>query len=225
MINEKLRRAKAFFFDLDGTLVDSEELHKLAYITILENDAPQLVEKFNYDELRGRTTKESLLFLGLDDRQATELTLKKQNAYRTFVSEGKLRTIPLMEEIFKMLSSRGDVYIVTGSARETVKKVLKNLGLTDFVKGIIAAEDVTNSKPHPEPYIIALNLSQKNADEAIVIEDSENGIKSATAAGIFTISIDEKYDHPLSMNLTPEELLEEIKKLISVCKQLQNEDK
>jgi putative hydrolase of the HAD superfamily len=68
---------------------------------------------------------------------------------------------------------------------------LARLGLADRFEAIICGDDVSlgRTKPHPDLFLKALDALGVNADEAIVFEDSPNGVNAARAAGIFVVSI------------------------------------
>jgi HAD superfamily hydrolase (TIGR01509 family) len=81
-------------------------------------------------------------------------------------------------------------YALTTSGRKVQqKKILAKFNLTDFFQIMVMADDVRNGKPHPEPYAVTVRKLNERPGECLVIEDSDNGIISAKAAGCQTCGI------------------------------------
>ena len=74
--------------------------------------------------------------------------------------------------------------IVTSSKKNHFEIIHKNSGLLKYFDFILTADNYVNSKPAPDPYLKALELSGVKKEECMVIEDSERGLKSALAAGL-----------------------------------------
>ncbi|MCU7726483.1 HAD family hydrolase [Actinoplanes sp. KI2] len=74
--------------------------------------------------------------------------------------------------------------IVTTAKRADFDLIHEKRGIRQFMEFVLAREDYANAKPHPEPYLTGLRRFGVTADEALVVEDSARGLKSAVAAGI-----------------------------------------
>jgi HAD superfamily hydrolase (TIGR01509 family) len=99
------------------------------------------------------------------------------------------------EFLEKMEKSQKYCYALTTSGRRFQQdKILAKFDLADFFKIIVAADDVSNGKPHPEPYTTTVEKLNKLPDECLVIEDSDNGILSAKAAGCQACGIMTTFD-------------------------------
>jgi beta-phosphoglucomutase-like phosphatase (HAD superfamily) len=103
-----------------------------------------------------------------------------------------MKGIPELLEFFK---GNGTICCVASSTvTPMVEKYLNIAGIRDYFKHIIGGDQVKNSKPNPEIFLKALGKTPFNKDEAVIFEDSENGIRAAHAAGIPVICIpDLKY--------------------------------
>jgi HAD superfamily hydrolase (TIGR01509 family) len=103
----------------------------------------------------------------------------------------KPKPLPGIASLMTRAKQEGiEIWVVTGSGQELLLEDL----CSDFpgliLKGkIISGKDVTHCKPHPEPYLTALERSKYNAGEVVVIENAPLGIQAAKAAGIYTIAI------------------------------------
>lgn len=84
--------------------------------------------------------------------------------------------------------------VASSTVTPMVEKYLNIAGIRDYFEHIIGGDQVKNSKPNPEIFLKALGKTPFNKDEAVIFEDSENGIRAAHAAGIPVICIpDLKY--------------------------------
>jgi beta-phosphoglucomutase-like phosphatase (HAD superfamily) len=82
--------------------------------------------------------------------------------------------------------------VVSGSPRASVKKTLGVLGLLDLFPVIVGAEDTPKGKPHPDPFLLAAKKLGVDPKKCLVFEDGELGIKSAEAAGMKWVRVEQK---------------------------------
>lgn len=168
-------------FDLDGTLVDSESSHEASYKAVLKQYSPETLSCFDYEILKGRPTRESFRLLGLSE----SLTPLKQQEYRRRVLSGEVDTLPGAHALVEGLSQQGKrLFLVTGASSEAANAILRHHRLDIYFEGIVSAEDVTRGKPDPEPYLQCLSRYGLEAEKCLAVEDAENGVQSALAAGL-----------------------------------------
>jgi len=119
----------------------------------------------------------------------------KQRIYKIksdlFNASPEAQPIANVDKVLEYLVQRNiQIMIVTGSAQVSLMSRINHYFPNKFTKErIICAFDVKHGKPHPEPYLKALERAEVVAEEAIVIENAPLGIKSAVEAGIFTIGV------------------------------------
>lgn len=90
----------------------------------------------------------------------------------------------------KYLKEKGyKTCLATSTVKEFVDVILKHYGLLEYFDEVLTADDVTKGKPDPQIYNIALKRLMVSKGEAIVFEDSKNGVSSAKNAGIYCIGI------------------------------------
>jgi HAD superfamily hydrolase (TIGR01509 family) len=173
---------KAIIFDNDGVLVDTEILYFKATKEILASQGASLtLEMFIDSNIKSNRSAWHML-----DKSPEELkALKKlrNDRYTELLSEGDL-SYSGVHEVINELSEKYRLCIVTTSRKmhfEAIHQWTDYLGHFEFV---ITVDDVTNSKPHPEPYLKALERLELPATDCVVIEDSYRGMKSAASAGI-----------------------------------------
>ena len=94
------------------------------------------------------------------------------------------------EELLKYLTSRGvKIALATGTSRPSVMHHLKEVDAEKYFTEIICGGDVENGKPAPDVFLLAAERLGENPERCIVLEDSENGIRAAAAAGMRCIGI------------------------------------
>lgn len=187
-----MRKFQAVIFDFDGVLVDSEPLHYHAWSEALAPLGVQVSEEVYHER-----------FIGIEDRGAIEWlasahpTHSFEDLWATFPRKQELfleRILaePLVPEasrkLFEQLKVEGYLLgVVSSSSRCEVWPVLELNGVRHLFDLGVFAEDVVRKKPHPEPYQKALEAM--GVQQALVLEDSNAGIASATAAGCEVIRV------------------------------------
>ncbi len=179
---------KAVFWDMDGTLVDSEPLHEAALVAALRSVgiAPpvNLHERVLgiaaapvYEMLRA----EFGLDLPFDD-----WIVRKYDHYMPMAATLKPR--PGAIEVFNELRALGvQQAVVSNSDRVIVDANLSAVGLIYPGMRTISRNDVREGKPHPEPFLRAAWLAGVDPSDAVAVDDSVTGATSGLAAGMRTI--------------------------------------
>lgn len=181
---------KGFFFDLDGTLVDTHEANFLAY-----QEAVKIVKGVDLDDsLRDsiKAGESSHDFLpkhvsGIEDHEVDAVNSEKKRLYPQHLSKSTLNTE--LVGFLKNLTTHYTTVLVTTAKRKNAQSVLDHHSLAPLFTHTIYGDDVADMKPHPEAYLLALKLSGLQAYEVLAFEDSAKGMESATAAGINVIQI------------------------------------
>jgi beta-phosphoglucomutase len=193
-VNRLLRRT-AFLFDLDGTLLDSSALHEKSYREVLSDCAPQLLEGFDYEHVKGKSTSESFRGQGIFNAGEVEALVKeKQRRYRTAVLSGELQLMPGSWDILALLHSRRKrLFAVTGGSQHSVDAAIDATGIRRFFEDVITADDVARGKPAPDSFLLCLKRSGIPAAQAVGVEDSINGLEACRAAGLDVVLVNNPY--------------------------------
>jgi HAD superfamily hydrolase (TIGR01509 family) len=101
--------------------------------------------------------------------------------------------IPGVEKTLATLCKEYSMAIVTTSKRKDFELIHKNRSIVKFMDFVLTVEDYSNAKPDPEPYLAALQKYGAITEEALIIEDSGRGLKSAVAAGIDCIIVENEF--------------------------------
>ncbi len=190
---------RAVLFDLDGVLIDSMPHHTRAWQQILGEIGIQvdsLYIRLHEGEKAEATTRRLLRENGIEmsDEDLAKLIERKRTLYRETAPQG---LIPGARYTVEKLKAAGiHCAIVTGSIRANMTSVLSAEEIALF-HPVITAEMYTHGKPHPEPYLKALEEIKLQASECLVVENAPRGIQSAKAAGIkvaaLTVTLPRKY--------------------------------
>jgi hypothetical protein len=201
----------AVLWDMDGTLIDSEPYWQESEIALAadhnsvwsEDDSRTLIGKNLYDS--------SAL---LKDRFSSELhpheIIDRLTSHVVSRLETEILWRPGARELLFQLREAGvKTALVTMSMRRMALAVANSVGFDAF-DFVVAGDDVTFGKPHPEAYQTAASQLGVSVEHCIALEDSPTGLASAEAAGIRTIAIENLVTLPHAPNRTVVRTLEGI---------------
>lgn len=183
------KNIQCVIFDMDGVIIDSEEIHKKAYYETFVSLGLDVSEKV-YKTLTGSSTINAFQRLIAHfnlDLDADELVLDKRRRYVNFFENNPgLHLVDGVEEIIKYFHYKEITLILaSSSAMVNINRVFDRFNLHSYFSAKISGADLMASKPHPEIFEKAALLGNTPKENCIVIEDSDNGIKAANDAGIF----------------------------------------
>jgi HAD superfamily hydrolase (TIGR01509 family) len=189
---------RAIAWDIDGTLVDSEPLHLEALLAVCRRWGADLSDLPD-DAFRGVHLHDVWAML----RPRLPAGLERS----TFIDEiethyvagrGRLVPIPGAIEAFDALAGMGLTQVcVSNSSRRIVDANLDALGLARRLAFSISFDDVAKGKPDPEPYLLAARKLALAPGALVAIEDSQTGLRSARAAGLFALGYQPAHADPI----------------------------
>ena len=204
-----MTRLQAVFWDVDGTLADTElNGHRPAFNKAFQDcglswhwDEQIYCEllsipggrqrMLSYAERQGMTPDAELL---------ERLRLSKQQHYLNLVSSGAVTLRPGVKRLLRELEG-ADVqqWIVTSSGESSVKALLQSFpsDLQGIFRGMVTSDAVNRHKPFPDPYTLALRRSGADPEAVVVCEDSMPGLQSALAAGLRCLLTPSPWDREL----------------------------
>ncbi|MGL4609387.1 MAG: HAD family hydrolase [Trueperaceae bacterium] len=183
-------KLKALLFDMDGTLSDSDPVHMLAWQEILHIYGIEINDEIYHARIVGRVNPQIVRdFLPqLPEETIEPIVAEKEAAFRR--RAGKLEPLPGLMTLLEWRVNQGlQTALVTNATHHTVPFSLQALGLDDYFKVRVLADEVPAGKPDPRHYEEALRRLKIAASEAVVFEDSPSGVRSAAGAGIATVGI------------------------------------
>jgi beta-phosphoglucomutase len=187
----------AVLWDLDGTLVDSEEYHWRAWRdTMAAEGAPitreQFLETFGW---RNDAIIPRLLGASVAQERIERIGGAKEVNYRSLVRNHGIAPSPGADVWVRRLHGEGWLQAVASSApRLNIEVVLEALGLADCFRAIVSAEDVHRGKPDPEVFLLAASRLGVGNGQSIVVEDARAGVEAARRAGMRCIALSRSGD-------------------------------
>jgi HAD superfamily hydrolase (TIGR01509 family) len=190
---------KLLIFDLDGVLIDSNELHYISFNSVLSevDKKYEISREENVKIYNGLDTNSKLELLainkGLPREYFDKIWNKKQNITFDFIKQ-----IPRDEKLIEICKNLKQldykISVATNSIRESAKLALISTGILEYVDLWVTSQDVSRPKPYPEVYwqcMIKLNALPKNT---IIVEDSSVGRQGALASGANLCAVEDTWD-------------------------------
>lgn len=190
-VGELGRRAvEAVVFDLDGVLVDSEELWDQVRRG-LAGDAGRPWPGGATRALQGMSTPEWSRYLvetvgvpGPAERVAAAVIDRMAARY-----EKDLPLLPGAAEVVARFSARWPLGLASSSPRRLIDVVLAAAGMAADFRVTVSTEEVAAGKPSPAVYLAATARLGVRPADAVAVEDSSNGLRSAAAAGLVVVAV------------------------------------
>jgi pyrophosphatase PpaX len=177
--------AKAFLFDIDGTLLDTTEFILQATEHTLQSHGFTPPPRPNISKLVGKKFGEYYETLcGVKENQHL------QNAHRQFQLANMHLAVPFPGtlRVLRILRKRGfRMSAVSTRSRITTLQTLEISGVSPFMDAVISLEDVSEPKPHPEPLLKALEQMKIKPEDAIMVGDSHFDIEAGKRAQTQTV--------------------------------------
>lgn len=183
---------KGIIFDMDGVLLDTEKLYVRFWCEganfygykMKEYHAlsiRSMARPFAIEKLKG--------YFGVDF-DYYKVHQKRIELMDKFIEENGIETKPYAKETLRFLKENGyKTALATATGIEKTETYLRQMGLYEYLDEIVCASMVSKGKPEPDIYLKAAELLGLNSNECIAVEDSPNGIKSASSAGCVTVMI------------------------------------
>ena len=183
---------KSVIFDMDGVIIDSEPLHRKSYYLMFEELNIEVPEDL-YASFTGMATmpicEKIRDFFSLSQSPEILVDTKRKYFSRLFEKGYKLNLIKGVLELIKHYYENGITLVLASSASmENIEMIFKKFDLNQYFQAKVSGGDLKESKPNPEIFIKATELSGNSKKDCMVIEDSTNGIIAAKLAGLFCVA-------------------------------------
>jgi len=176
---------KAVFFDNDGVLVDTEQLYFEATQQVLAAAGVELNEA-EYIELflvQGRGAWHLAEARGVPLPEIDRLRDARNALYAEWLARAPLVAAGVTS-VLDALRGKYVMGVVTTCSREHFEVIHRTSRLLEYFDFVLLPGDYARKKPHPDPYLAAVERSGVDAAACVAVEDSERGLQSATAAGL-----------------------------------------
>ena len=180
----------AVIFDLDGVLMDSEQLWNGAKEALVReaggrwrDEAPTV--------MMGMSSPEWAAYLHDELGVPMDVDAINRDVVRR-MEEGYRRELPLLPgatDAVRSLAARWPLGLASSSNRELIDLVLELAGFADAFRVTVSSEEVARGKPAPDVYLATARRLGVAPERSVAIEDSSNGLRSAAAAGMTVIAV------------------------------------
>lgn len=184
-------KPKAVVFDLDGLMFNTEELYQDAGSEILRRRGKRFTADL-LDAMMGRPANVALQLM-IDahqlDSTIDELAAETDAIFDVLLDE-RLAVMPgLLELLARLETARIPKAIATSSGPHFARTVLGKFDLAPRFQFVLTCDDIRQGKPHPDIYLLAASRLGIEPGEVLVLEDSQNGCRSAVSAGTVAVAV------------------------------------
>lgn len=189
----------AVIFDMDGVLIDSEPLWKIAMEEVFRSVGSQLTKQ-DFQKTVGLRLDEVVMYWHGHEgwKDVTPLEVETQIVLRMveLIKENAAPLPGVVETLQFLQEKKVKVGLATSSYEILINTVLQSLAIEKYFHVCVSAEHEEFGKPHPAVYLTAAQRLNVPATACLVVEDSFNGVVSGKAARMKVACIPEKTHHP-----------------------------
>ncbi|MEX2310062.1 MAG: HAD family phosphatase [Pirellulales bacterium] len=197
MISES--KLQAVVFDLDGLLVNSEDLYEQAGETVLRRRG-KTYDATLREQMMGRPVVDAIQLMidchSLPD-PLEDLMYECREVLEGLMASSLAPMSGVAQLLDELQAINMPIAVATSGTREYAHHVLSQVNLKHLFRFILTAEDIRHGKPNPEVYLLAADRLGLAPQQMMVLEDSANGCRSAVAAGAFVVAVPNRHtrDH------------------------------
>jgi pyrophosphatase PpaX len=174
-------------FDLDGTLIDTNELILASFEHTFDKHCPDKFTREDVMPIMGEPLLDQMRFF--DPHQAEEMVatyrLFNQMEHDSYVTEFP-HILDCLGTLFEHHVTMG---VVSNKRRDTVEQGLRLFGMDKWMKATVCADEAKRNKPHPDMLLLALEKLHVSAKETLMVGDSRYDIMAAERAGIDSVGV------------------------------------
>jgi beta-phosphoglucomutase len=186
---------KAFIFDFDGTLVDTEPAHYEGFVRALSEVGISYVSYEDHLKVYTGTGARFILTKELE-KNNKDLSLmdgllaSKKAHYLNYIEHKQINPIKgAIEFLNELKKQKIKIGLVSGGGKQSISKVMESAGIPNVFDEMVTTDDNYKPKPDPDGFLIAAQKLAVAPNECIAFEDAINGIKAIIAAGAIPIAL------------------------------------
>ncbi len=185
-------------WDMDGTLVDTAELHFAAWVAASRENGRDFT-RADFAATFGRRNPEIIDFLFGNRFSAAEVARlgdRKEVHYRAAAEKG-VELLPGVRPLLEGLHRAGARQAIGSSApRANLDLILQLTGIAPYLEAVVGMEDTTRGKPDPQVFLVAAEKLGVAPSRCLVVEDAVAGVQAAKAGGMKCIAVRFVGHHP-----------------------------
>jgi HAD superfamily hydrolase (TIGR01509 family) len=179
----------ALLFDLDGTMLNSDPIHEAVFTELWVSRGLATPHGFYIEQVHGRLNVDVFAEHLPDEPDPQGLSEWKEAQFRDRLPSPYPAT-PGLESFLDHAQAQGwQLAVVTNAMRLNAEAMLGAIGLRDRFEVIVIGEECAHGKPHPLPYLTAMQLLGESPETCIAFEDSPSGMRAAAASGAYSIGV------------------------------------
>ena len=189
---------RAVLWDMDGTLIDSEEFHWISWRNALATEGIAITREQFLSSFGQRNDSIIPRWLGnaSTPERIERIANAKEELYRHLVRRDGISPLPGVANWIHRLHKEGWLQAIASAApRANIDAVLEALSATHIFQGIVSADDVHRGKPDPEVFLTAASRVGVSPERCIVVEDAVAGVQGARSAGMRSVGISRNGKH------------------------------
>lgn len=193
-----MSNTRAVLWDMDGTLIDSEEFHWISWRDTMQKEGVPITREQFLASFGQRDDSILPRWLGASatPERIERISAAKEELYRDLVRKDGMRPLPGVADWLRRLHQAGWRQAIASAApRANIDVVLEALSATHLFQAIVSADDVHHGKPDPEVYLIAASRLGALPASSIVVEDAPAGVEGARRAGMHSIGVSRNGNH------------------------------
>lgn len=213
---------KAVIFDMDGVILDSEKLYVRFWCEAGRACGYPFEEKHAL-AIRSMARKYAIERLvgffgeGFDYDKVRNKRIELMNA---FVDENGIEPKPYAEEVLSKLGSAGyKIALATATPADRAREYLERVNLLKYFDEVFSARMVKNGKPAPDIYLYAAENLGLKPSQCLAVEDSPNGVRSASSAGCVTVMVPDMDEPDEETRALADYVEEDLRGVLSVNKE------
>jgi HAD superfamily hydrolase (TIGR01509 family) len=190
-----IENTHAFLFDLDGTMIISDEIYVNVWKNIVKNYNIDMTMEIFKKYIQGNSDQSVMDTLLSDiNIDVSKISRLKDEGFIEHIS--MIEIIPGIKDLLRLLYEEGHkCCIVTNCNRSVANRIIEYMDIGKYIDFVITANDCSKGKPDPEPYLKAIDRYHIQPEKCIIFEDSKTGLLSGkTVNPKYLIGIETLYD-------------------------------
>lgn len=182
---------KAAIFDLDGTVLENEQVYAKAFSTVLDSLGVQNIPEF--PQVGGIGVRNNWIYFKQkyhlkNDISIDKLSNQTQNEYLKHIDQAHVRE-GFHDFIFDLQNHQVSIALATSNNRDVAIKTITKFAIRTLFSVVVSVDDVEKSKPDPETFKKASELLGVNTNDCVVFEDAQSGVKAAKLLNMKVIGV------------------------------------